>query len=228
MLGPTGKEKRFFALATVLWFAVSCLLAIDNTVSAAHELRDLALAGPMSDCEEIIFVQRVSGSDHWYGNFGHYSDGHAGMYAPPSTPSSLDYFKYAFGDGGRLCRFNLRTRKLVVLLDDPDGGLRDPNVHYEGKKILFSYRRGGTTAYHLYEINVDGTNLKQLTEGHDNDIEPIYTPDGSIIFCSSRCLGQRRYVRKTDAEFRDRPAGRIDLLCRLSRAANPGSSSTKQ
>ncbi len=155
------------------------------------ELRDRALAGPMADCEEIIFAQRVSGHDHWYGNFGHYSDGHQGHYAPPSTPSSLDYFKYAFGDGGRLCRFNLRTRKLTVLLDDPQGGIRDPNVHYNGQKILFSYRKGGTTTYHLYEIDIDGKNLRQLTDGPDNDIEPVYAPDGSIVFCSSRC---HRYV----------------------------------
>lgn len=155
------------------------------------ELRDQALAGPLNGCEEIIFAQRVPMHDHWYGNFGHYSDGHAGHYAPPSTPNSLDYYKYAFGDGGRLCRWNLRTRELTVLLDDPQGGIRDPHVHYSGQKILFSYRRGGTTAYHLYEIDVDGTNLRQLTDGPDNDLEPIYAPDGSMIFCSSRC---RRYV----------------------------------
>ena len=151
------------------------------------ELRDRALAGPMADCEEIVFAQRVSKNDHWYGNFGHYSDGHQGHYAPPSTPKSIDYFKYAFGDGGRLCRFNLRTRTLTVLLDDPKGGIRDPNVHYDGQKVLFSYRKGGTTTYHLYEINVDGSGLRQLTDGPDNDIEPIYAPDGSIVFCSSRC-----------------------------------------
>ena len=156
-----------------------------------YEIRDRALAGPMAGCDEIIFAQRESRTDHWYGNFGHYSDGHQGHYAPPSTPKSVDYYKYAFGDGGRLCRFNLRTRKLTVLLDDPEGGVRDPNVHYDGQKILFSYRKGGTTTYHLYEINVDGSNLRQLTDGPDNDIEPVYTPDGSIVFCSSRC---HRYV----------------------------------
>ena len=158
---------------------------------ARFELRDQALAGPMADCDEIVFAQRVPGNDHWYGNFGHYSDGHQGMYAPASVPKSLDYFKYAFGDGGRLCRFNLRTQQLTVLLDDPEGGIRDPHVHYDGQKILFSYRPGGTITYHLYEINIDGTNLRQLTDGPDNDIEPIYTPDGAIIFCSSRC---HRYV----------------------------------
>ncbi|MBC7337401.1 MAG: PD40 domain-containing protein, partial [Clostridia bacterium] len=77
------------------------------------------------------------------------------------------------------------------MLDDPRGGIRDPQVHYDGRKILFSYRKGGTHPFHLYEINVDGTGLRQLTDGSDDDIEPTYCPDGSIIFCSSRC---RRFV----------------------------------
>ncbi len=168
---------------------VACLFPSLETASAAEpfELRNRVLAGPLAGCEEIVFAQRVPGNDHWYGNFGHYSDGHAGHYARPSTPDSVEYFKYAFGDGGRLCRFNLKTGKLTVLLDDPQGGIRDPHVHYDGQKILFSYRRGGTTAYHLYEISIDGTDLRQLTDGPDNDIEPIYAPDDSIVFCSSRC-----------------------------------------
>ena len=78
-----------------------------------------------------------------------------------------------------------------MLLDDPKGGVRDPQVHYDGQKILFSYRKGGTHPFHLYEINIDGTGLRQLTDGPDDDIEPTYCPDGSIIFCSSRC---RRFV----------------------------------
>ena len=170
----------FAVRSVVIRLTVACLLALAGP-------SERAWAGPADDCEEIVFAQRVSGQDHWYGNFGHYSDGHAGHYAPASTPSSLDYYKYAFGEGGRLCRYNLRTQKLTVLLDDPTGGVRDPDVHYDGQKILFSYRPGGTTAYHLYEIDVDGTQLRQLTDGPDNDLEPIYTPDGSLVFCSSRC-----------------------------------------
>ena len=76
---------------------------------------------------------------------------------------------------------------MQILLDDPRGGVRDPQVHYDGRKILFSYRPGGSEAYHLYEIDIDGGGLRQLTDGPDNDIEPTYTPDGGIVFCSSRC-----------------------------------------
>lgn len=175
-----GKER-----VLKITFAGLGLLGLFTIVQAATAVEPSAVVA--AGCEEIVFAQRVPGHDHWYGNFGHYSDGHQGHYAPASTPNSLDYFKYAFGNGGRLCRLNLRTGKLTVLLDDPQGGIRDPDVHYDGQKILFSYRKGGTTVYHLYEIDTDGRNLRQLTDGPDNDIEPIYTPDGSIVFCSSRC-----------------------------------------
>ena len=73
-----------------------------------------------------------------------------------------------------------------TLLDDPEGSIRDPQVHYDGNKILFSYRPGGSDHFHLYEINIDGSQLKQLTRGPHDDIEPTYLPDGRIMFCSSR------------------------------------------
>ncbi|MCL4202754.1 MAG: hypothetical protein KJ000_09675 [Pirellulaceae bacterium] len=160
----------------------------DSTVGGAASVLERFLVSRAADFEEIVFAQRVSGRDHWYGNFGHYSDD------SPYTNAALlqrDGKRFAFGEGGRLCCLNLRTGKLRVLLEDPRGGIRDPQVHYGGNKILFSYRPGGTEAYHLYEINSDGSGLVQLTDGPDNDIEPIYTPEGGIVFCSSRC---HRYV----------------------------------
>ncbi|MBC8873187.1 MAG: hypothetical protein H8E44_27450, partial [Planctomycetes bacterium] len=48
-------------------------------------------------------------------------------------------------------------------------------------------RKGGSKFYHLHEIDIDGTNLRQLTDGSYDDIEPTYLPDGDIMFCSSRC-----------------------------------------
>jgi hypothetical protein len=142
------------------------------------------LASPAANFNEILFAQRVSGRDHWYGNFGHYCDD---SHYTDRALLKRDGRRYAFGEGGRLCRLNLRTGRLQILLDDPRGGIRDPHVHYDGRKILFSYRPGGTKTYHLYEIQTDGSQLRQLTDGPDNDIEPIYLPDGGILFCSSRC-----------------------------------------
>lgn len=147
------------------------------------------LAGPMSHVEYIIFAIRIPGRDHWYANFGHYA-------APHPDVNDLawkeeDGLLWAYGEGTALIRQNIRTGELEVLLYDERGGIRNAQVHYDGKKILMSYRPGGTHYHHLYEIDIDGTNLRQLTDGNFDDIEPTYTPDGTIIFCSTR---SKRFV----------------------------------
>ncbi|MDP6545628.1 MAG: hypothetical protein QGH60_16720 [Phycisphaerae bacterium] len=124
------------------------------------------------DFDEIVFTIRQPGKDgHWYANFSHRCE---------------DPKRILYGDGGRMCALNVKTSKLRMLVDDPKGGVRDPQMHYDGKKILFSYRKGGQPYYHLYEINTDGSGLNKLTDGPYDDFEPAYLPDGGIIFCSSR------------------------------------------
>jgi len=123
--------------------------------------------------EEIVFAVRQADPDgHWYANFGY------DIIRPDR--------KY-YHDGGRLCRLNLKTGEVKTLIDDPTGGVRDPQLHYDGRKILFSYRKGGQPYYHLHEIDVDGTGMRRLTDGPYDDFEPAYLPDGGIVFCSSRC-----------------------------------------
>jgi hypothetical protein len=137
----------------------------------------------MAGTSEIVFAVRKVVGEHWYANFGYYANDRE--YSHFGNANKL------YRDGARLCRLNLDTRRLTVLLDDPQGGIRDPQVHYDGATILFSYRRGGTENYHLYEIHSDGSGLRQLTDGPFDDIEPAYLPDGDIVFVSSRC---RRWV----------------------------------
>ncbi len=131
------------------------------------------LANTVEKRSRVVFAVRQPGRDeHWYANFSYYA---------PDEKSTT------YGDGGRLCLLDLESGELQVLLDDPKGGIRDPKVHYDARKILFSYRPGGSTHYHLYEIGVDGEGLTQLTDGDYDDIEPTYLPDGGIVFVSSRC-----------------------------------------
>ena len=114
--------------------------------------------------------------------------------------------------GSKFCIVNLRTGNIRTLIADPEGALRDPQVHYNGKKIVFSWRKGGTEFYHLYEMNLDGTGLRQLTGGNFDDIEPTYLPNDDIIFGSTRCnrwvaCGQYRTTRgPTPPAARLRPA----------------------
>ncbi|KPK80445.1 MAG: hypothetical protein AMJ81_12095, partial [Phycisphaerae bacterium SM23_33] len=133
------------------------------------------LRAEMSDVEEIVFAARQPGRDgHWYANFGYYA---------------CDERRKVYGTGGKLYKLNLRSGKLTTLLADPQGGIRDPQVHYDAGKVLFSWRKGGTDCYNLYEIGIDGDpkSLRRITSGPWDDIEPAYLPDGGIVFCSSRC-----------------------------------------
>ncbi len=62
----------------------------------------------------------------------------------------------------------------------------DPAVSFDGRKILFSMRPAGGAYHNLYEIGADGTGLRQVTSGGGNDFDPLYLPDGRILFTSSR------------------------------------------
>lgn len=196
-MNPTRKCR---CCARVVALRLLCgLLAVGGWLPAgarATTLLERFLAGPMKDAGEVVLAVRQPGKDrHWYGNFSYYAE---------------DPNRKTYGEGGRLCRLNLATGRITVLLDDPKGGVRDPQVNYEGKKILFSYRRGGAPNYLLHEINVDGTGLRQLTFGDYDDIEPSYLPDGGIVFVSSRCkrwvpcwLTQVAILHRCDADGRN-------------------------
>ncbi len=150
----------------------------ENKALAIREKPELDLmtpfrGGPLKDVKQIVFAVRPFGRDgHWYANFGYYADDENRLPFP--------------NKGGKLCVYDLDTKDVKTLLDDPEGAVRDPMVHYDAEKILFSYRPGDSKFYNLYEINVDGSGMRRITEGEFDDIEPTYLPDGQIMFVSSR------------------------------------------
>ena len=92
-----------------------------------------------------------------------------------------------FVGGAAVKTIDLASGQLKTLLEVPQGIARDPDVRFDGQRILFSMRRDRQDDYHLYEMNADGSNLKQLTFGSGlSDIDPIYLADGRILFTSTR------------------------------------------
>lgn len=71
--------------------------------------------------------------------------------------------------------------------------ISDPVVSFDGKKILFSMRPPGASNRNLYEIDADGTNLRQITDNGGHDFDPVYLPDGKILFTSSRAQEMDEY-----------------------------------
>jgi hypothetical protein len=109
----------------------------------------------------------------------------------------------SFRGGGSLRVWNPKDDTVTVLIDVPDGIVRDPCLSFDAKKILVSLRRDIKDDYHIYEYmldrntaktltvkadtSLDGTPLKQLTVMSGvSDIDPLYLPGGEIMFSSTR------------------------------------------
>ncbi len=180
---PDKKGNRRFASWLVYDFIeLSEDPSYPKIPNAADKIIDEAVAAAGS--EWVVFC--ISGSSrggHWYENIGTLC----------RDNSQVPVFKERQGQecfsrmGGKLVLFNVKTREYKLLLDDPDGGVRDATVSYDGKKILFSYRKGTSDNYNLYEIDADGKNLERLPiNTNSNDIEPCYLPNGDIMYSSDR------------------------------------------
>ena len=94
--------------------------------------------------------------------------------------------------GSSLCVLQLHEDGHVTtetLLHEPNGVIRDPDISYDGKRVLFAMRRSSDKDdYHLYEINLADRKVRQLTSGDGYaDYEAIYLPSGDILFNSTRC-----------------------------------------
>ncbi|MDP6044271.1 MAG: hypothetical protein QGG25_01580, partial [Phycisphaerae bacterium] len=82
------------------------------------------------------------------------------------------------------------VRSLVP--DEKAGFLWRPDLSFDAKRIVFCLMPYDERSFHLYEVNTDGTGLKQLTFGDYDDLDPIYLPNGKLLFNTTRA---NTYVR---------------------------------
>ena len=135
--------------------------------------------------EKIIFVKRFTyNANHYY----------------------TEFINSRWMPGGNLCALSLRTGEIEDLAPSLDGGVFGAfDVSYDARRVAFAYKSSKDLGYRLYEVGIDGRNLRQLTfspadedsivakytirkyhHGTD-DLDPCYLPDGGIAFISTRC-----------------------------------------
>ncbi len=91
---------------------------------------------------------------------------------------------------------------LTQLMPQPPlhGSFWRPDLSFDARKVLFSFKPHNEKSFHLYEINVDGTGLVQLTDGPYDDFDPIYLPDEQhIAFSTTRGHTYVRCMPPTNA-----------------------------
>ncbi len=112
------------------------------------------------------------------------------------------YHVEGFGAGGGLGLYRLgsvapdassadharqsRPGTWTELVASPDGQILDCDVDYDGREILFSWRRTQREGYQVFAIRPDGTGLRQLTDGPHHNYNACWLPDGGIAFLSTR------------------------------------------
>ena len=77
--------------------------------------------------------------------------------------------------------------KVTTLFDAGKGIARNPVASFDAEKIYFSFRRSKTEYFHIYSMDVDGGDVKQITDGPFHDYFPCPLPQGRIAFISTRC-----------------------------------------
>ncbi len=162
--------------------------------------REFALENPLLDFDAILFTKRVPGS------FNHMSDQNYGWWSRP-------------GGGIYLLRnFKSDAPTTECLTDahfkEPGSFLR-PALSYDAKKILFAWCKHYPALakekdklnkanvpedafYHVFEMNLNGSGVRQLTHGKYDDFDGRYLADGRVVFLSTR-RGQAVQVGKRSA-----------------------------
>ncbi|MBM4092360.1 MAG: hypothetical protein FJ276_23490 [Planctomycetes bacterium] len=76
--------------------------------------------------------------------------------------------------------------QIRALAPDRPGSFWRPDLSFDGQRVLFCFKPYDEPSFHLYEMNVDGSGLRQLTDSDYDDVDPLYLPDGHILFTTTR------------------------------------------
>ncbi|MDY0166929.1 MAG: SUMF1/EgtB/PvdO family nonheme iron enzyme [Thermoguttaceae bacterium] len=173
---------------------------------AAYRLkRRVALANPLLDFERLLLVRR--GVNH----------PHLGL--PYNWQSNCVLPRSGFDDDIAVLSIPADGSDPATLYR-PAGSyfVGDLELHFDADRLMFS-SIGQQDRWHVFEIGVDGTGLRQVTPGGQPDVDhydACYLPDGGILFTSTAtmvavpCVNGSTRVANL---YRMDPDGRIRLLC---------------
>ncbi|MDR0384817.1 MAG: hypothetical protein LBH60_01920 [Prevotellaceae bacterium] len=117
------------------------------------------------------------------------------------------YHCEGFQSGGGLCIYSPKTGTLKKIVDAGEGMIIDADLHWNGREIVFSWKRkehlikfkyadnvpedisicqNPHENYQIYTVNIDGSDLRQITNASYNNLNACWLPDGGIAFISDR------------------------------------------
>ncbi len=176
-------------------------------LAACAVRRGLMLANPLLDFDGIAFVAR--------GTFAGSARSNPSTQDVQGGHFATQYFGFnALPGGGLFIVRNYRGQpRIVNVLADSvvqngrwqgqkldHGAFATPDLSFDGRQLVFAWcanrehrwRWSRRTTWKLFTVNVDGSHLRQLTDGAVDDFDPCWLPDGRIAFVSERRGGHIR------------------------------------
>ena len=112
----------------------------------------------------------------------------------PRTAKGDPYQNYPHyvPEGSRIVSYGLKAKELKVLTNDFATAF-DPCTYWDGKKFTFAgvHKKGG--GCQIWEMNVDGSGVRQMTDYKGTCRAPIYYAAGSIEEGKGRIIWRDRY-----------------------------------
>jgi len=197
--GPklTGELRELTALEAKLK-----ALPPDDDSDAARELylavrrvkRKITFANPLVNFDKLLLADTPS-------------------YAGVHESAHRNGYNYRDRAGSRLLVLDgLKPDAAERVLVPPETGyIMRMDLSYDAKRVVFGMKPADQRSFHLYEVGVDRKGLRQLTNSDYDDMDPIYLPDGQILFSTSRgntyvrCLppSASTVLARCDADGRD-------------------------
>ena len=157
--------------------AVDQPASLDEYVRLCHQRRAERLGTAINEWAPFAFTEGETIRNSFFGYTEGLSDARAERYFKAGARITTLSFEpgSTYGD----------TR---VLLEDPHGMMRDVDISFDKERLAFAWKKSNRLDdYHIYEYDLARGDTKQLTFGLGRaDYEPIYLPDGDLIFVSTR------------------------------------------
>lgn len=175
--------------------------------------REIALRNPLLNFDAIVFLthhKQGRGDRHMVDQYeGHNARPGGGLHvlgdAFATKPSVIDVLQDATVSNGRLKGQVLTNGSFISLELDYDAKTVyfawtqakevGPDASWAGQFWTAAEARAANrphyywseeTCYHVFSAGLDGSNLRQLTDGPWNDFDPCVLPNGRIAFVSER------------------------------------------
>lgn len=106
---------------------------------------------------------------------------------------------YAAASALQICAVNADGSDLFVIFSEDDSFAIYPMLSPDNTRLVFVLNRGGNED--VYVVDLDGRNLRQVTDDPAQDTTPVWSPDGEwIAFASNRDGDMEIYIVRPDGK----------------------------